>query len=250
MLSLRKFTLALLAIVGVAGASGAIAATTTYTSASAFDAATQGLVSGDFSGILTCSPAPCFQAFTPLDAATAGGPANLQGVTFSNPAPGPVNVNSAGYYDPATPPDLTVPYLVNTFDPTATDNIVTITLPTPETAFSLDFGTLFNPVSITFTLSNGFSTTVPPLSTNYATQFLGFVSSTPFTTITLDAPNPVPGSPDDPSTVVGSWVIKDFAYGSAVPEPATWALMLLGFVGLGMAGYRRAHSGRPAHSTV
>lgn len=31
-----------------------------------------------------------------------------------------------------------------------------------------------------------------------------------------------------------------FAYDSAVPEPSTWALMLLGFVGLGVAGYRRA----------
>ena len=26
----------------------------------------------------------------------------------------------------------------------------------------------------------------------------------------------------------------------AVPEPSTWAMMLLGFAGLGFAGYRRA----------
>jgi hypothetical protein len=26
--------------------------------------------------------------------------------------------------------------------------------------------------------------------------------------------------------------------GSAVPEPSTWAMMLLGFAGLGFAGYR------------
>ena len=26
----------------------------------------------------------------------------------------------------------------------------------------------------------------------------------------------------------------------AVPEPSTWALMMLGFAGLGSAGYRRA----------
>jgi len=167
-------------------------------------------------------------------------------VTFSNPAPGSVNVNSANFYDPAIPPDLTVPYLVNAFDPGASENVVAITLPTAETAFALDFGTLFNPVSITFTLSNSenFMITVPPLSTNFATQFLGFVSSTPFTTITLDAPNPVPGA------TVGSWVIKDFAYGSAVPEPATWTLMLLGFVGLGVVGYRRANNGRQARPTA
>jgi len=33
---------------------------------------------------------------------------------------------------------------------------------------------------------------------------------------------------------------------SAVPEPATWAMMLLGFAGLGFAGFRRAKNGRAA----
>jgi hypothetical protein len=32
--------------------------------------------------------------------------------------------------------------------------------------------------------------------------------------------------------------------GSVVPEPATWAMMLLSFAGLGYAGYRRARAGR------
>ena len=30
----------------------------------------------------------------------------------------------------------------------------------------------------------------------------------------------------------------------AVPEPATWAMMLLGFAGLGFAGYRRERAAR------
>jgi hypothetical protein len=34
--------------------------------------------------------------------------------------------------------------------------------------------------------------------------------------------------------------------GSPVPEPSTWAMMLLGFAGLGFAGYRRARMTRPA----
>ena len=34
--------------------------------------------------------------------------------------------------------------------------------------------------------------------------------------------------------------------GSVVPEPSTWAMMLLGFAGLGFAGYRRASQARPA----
>ena len=40
----------------------------------------------------------------------------------------------------------------------------------------------------------------------------------------------------------------DFAVGdppgvTAVPEPSTWAMMRLGFAGLGFAGYRRARAG-------
>jgi hypothetical protein len=31
----------------------------------------------------------------------------------------------------------------------------------------------------------------------------------------------------------------DFAVGGAVPETSTWAMMLIGFAGLGYAGYRR-----------
>jgi hypothetical protein len=32
--------------------------------------------------------------------------------------------------------------------------------------------------------------------------------------------------------------------GGATPEPSTWAMLLLGFVGLGFAGYRKAQGGR------
>jgi len=35
-------------------------------------------------------------------------------------------------------------------------------------------------------------------------------------------------------------------FSSSVPEPSTWAMMLLGFVGLGYAGYRRAKTPRAA----
>ena len=33
----------------------------------------------------------------------------------------------------------------------------------------------------------------------------------------------------------------DLAFGGAVPEPSTWAMMVIGFAGLGYAGYRRRH---------
>ena len=35
-------------------------------------------------------------------------------------------------------------------------------------------------------------------------------------------------------------------YGSSAPEPSTWAMMLLGFAGLGFIGYRRAREPRAA----
>ena len=36
--------------------------------------------------------------------------------------------------------------------------------------------------------------------------------------------------------------------GSAIPEPSTWVMMLVGFAGLGYASYRRAIRGRPTSS--
>jgi hypothetical protein len=49
---------------------------------------------------------------------------------------------------------------------------------------------------------------------------------------------------------VGDQLILDVTAGSApvVPEPSTWAMMLLGFAGLGFVGYRRKGGhGRAAH---
>jgi hypothetical protein len=34
--------------------------------------------------------------------------------------------------------------------------------------------------------------------------------------------------------------------GAVIPEPSTWAMMLIGFAGLGFAGYRHARKARPA----
>ena len=43
-----------------------------------------------------------------------------------------------------------------------------------------------------------------------------------------------------------AFVLSSAIHSSAIPEPSTWAMMLLGFAGLGYAGYRRASAGLAA----
>ena len=49
-------------------------------------------------------------------------------------------------------------------------------------------------------------------------------------------------------TAAGHMLISEFAFNqvTSVPEPSTWAMMLIGFAGLGFAGYRRARRARAA----
>jgi hypothetical protein len=50
----------------------------------------------------------------------------------------------------------------------------------------------------------------------------------------------------DPGLLRGSGASKFTPVGvSAIPEPSTWAMMLLGFAGLGFVGYRRTRRAKP-----
>jgi hypothetical protein len=42
----------------------------------------------------------------------------------------------------------------------------------------------------------------------------------------------------------------EFTLGTPVPEPATWAMMALGFAGLGYAAFRRNSKGQMAVSAI
>ena len=223
-----------LAAVGLVAAAGiANAGTVTVTSASVFDAATTGLSTTGFNSIGSGGAGT-----GPLTTGTfynvPGNSLTLNSITFASSNSGE-NINSASFYNQFPPTiDITNQYLVNGFPPddSTLPLTLTITLPSAVTAFALDFSALFANTTATFTLSNGFSTSVVAndySDPNLGTQFLGFLSTTPFSTITLSVP-----------AGETSWVVEDVTTGTAtsVPEPSTWAMMLVGFLGLGYAGYR------------
>jgi len=104
-----------------------------------------------------------------------------------------------------------------------------ITLPKGVTAFGLDAYTVeagnysgagADTLNLTVGGQTG-STVTAPQST---TGFIGFVSTSPVGSATLTG-----------STLEDFIDITDAAYVSSVPEPATWAMLLLGFGGVGAA---------------
>jgi hypothetical protein len=61
---------------------------------------------------------------------------------------------------------------------------------------------------------------------------------------------PPPPITDDADGRSYTLTIAAVSNGSSVPEPSTWAMMLLGFAGLGFAGYLRSPKGRAAPATA
>jgi hypothetical protein len=108
---------------------------------------------------------------------------------------------------------------------------ILITLAAPVTAFSLNFGTFLGE-DVTFLLSNGYSLTTNGSSEGIyqPNDFFGVTDLTPFTTVQV-------------STADQAVYLNDVAFGtavSAIPEPSTWAMMILGFAGIGFLSYRRS----------
>ncbi|MEH2526220.1 MULTISPECIES: PEP-CTERM sorting domain-containing protein [unclassified Bradyrhizobium] len=113
---------------------------------------------------------------------------------------------------------------------------ILITLAAPVKAFALNFDTFFG-ADVTFTLSNGETLTLGSEGNAYDLQgFFGVVDNNPFNTILLTSSDPV----------LNLNALKLGAAVAPIPEPATWVMLLLGFVGIGLYAARRPARRAPA----
>jgi hypothetical protein len=183
---------------------------TIYTSRAAWTAATTGVTTADFNGIASVGS---FVGY-------GSGPAVIDGLTFTSN-------DSMFVIDPAY---YGFPYPDGFFNADYNvPNIVTIALPGSYNAVGFDFGSLFSG-GASFDVTVGAIGPITVTSTG-STQdgvlgFAGFVSSTPFNTVTLSMP-------DAPTYNA----VDNFSYGSSVPEPGSIALLGSGL--LGVAGILR-----------
>jgi hypothetical protein len=113
-----------------------------------------------------------------------------------------------------------------------------ITFAAPVNAFSLNFGT-FDGQAVAFTLSTGDQFSRSTIGGSYAVpEFVGITSSTYFNTVLV-------------SSIDEVFHVNDLNFSSVVPEPSTWAMLLLGFAGVAWMGFRRSRRGlRAAGSSV
>ena len=215
----------------------ASAAVTVYTNQAAFNAAVSGAASYGFAGIApTNSPNPGnnFIVINPT----------VNGVTFTsttaNGAPFVIDTSSNSVYG--------VPFFSGQGNAeNIPANNVTVTLP-GYGAFGFTYGSYISSAeTYSATLNTGDVFNFSTGATNGTPQFIGFVSDTPLTSASLTStagPNDL--TPGGNNQGYGyAFDIINFSLGSptagAVPEPATWAMMLLGFGMVGFAMRKRSN---------
>ena len=161
----------------LAGLTARPAAATTifYSTRATFDAAVTGEIVDGFNGIL--APGQGFAGFNPLVIEA--------GITFSSPT-ALVNVTNQDFYAPtfSYPSD----FIVNSVNP-GPNNTLNIALPSPVTAFAIDFGSLFAAATGSLTFSNGFAATIVGTPHSGSTFFLGMTTTDPLVSVQLTMNN-------------------------------------------------------------
>ncbi len=74
-------------------------------------------------------------------------------------------------------------------------------------------------------------TLIGSISSSYAGMFVGFVSTTAFSSVQERA-----GSE---TGATETYEVSPILFAGAVPEPSTWAMLILGFAGVSLLSYRR-----------
>lgn len=113
---------------------------------------------------------------------------------------------------------------------------ILITLAAPVKVFALNFDTFFG-TNVKFSLSNGYTVTLPSVGNAYDLKsFFGVIDDHAFQTILLTSSD----------TALNINALKLGAV-SSVPEPATWVMLVLGFLGIGVFAARRPARRGTAH---
>ncbi|TRW17609.1 PEPxxWA-CTERM sorting domain-containing protein [Glacieibacterium frigidum] len=222
------------ALIAGALSAPALAAPTVYSDAAAFAAATTGLSTNGFEGVAAGQSTWILQS----------GSYSQPGFTITQNTNNAFNTDPAQtsyYYNWGTGDVINTPY----------SGTLTVTFSTAVTAFGLDLGTFYSlpfpfppgvtpgvattryGVPVTVGTSQGNFTVATNATQNFA--FFGVTSDTAFTSFTLSAAGLAPAG------TTPSIVFDNLSFGTAVaavPEPATWGLMIVGF-GLVGAGMRK-----------
>jgi hypothetical protein len=185
---------------------------TEYTDQAAFDAAASGL--GDFN----------FQGLAPNNTAVFGD-VNVGGVTFSAGSGSDWVMNTTG--GPSPPLYGGASFFSATTDDASPSQVV-CTL-ARATSLGFTFGDYVDPaIPLTVILSGGESFTLTtPSNAGFDTGFVGFVSSTPITSVTFA----------DQGSAVD--IVNFQVSATPLPEPGTLALMATGLLGTALLGRRR-----------
>jgi hypothetical protein len=218
-------------------ASAAFAAPTVYSTTAAFNAATTGVSTVNFEGT------------TSSTYILGGGSYAQPGFTITQ------NTNNAFltdptftsyYYNWGTGDVINTPY----------NGVLTITFSAPVTAFAIDLGSFYDDQDprtpccaastlygkdVTIGTSQG--NFLVDLNSTQTMKFFGVTSDTAFTSFTITGVG---------TDATASTVFDNVRFGSAavapVPEPATWAMMIVGFGMVGANIRRRQHKAKVTYA--